>query len=644
MNFKKITLFLKKNFIPVLYLVLAILWEMGALLFFDCSPFIRRPLFLLMLLTIFVLLISLLRSRRLQGVLGAFFLFLQVGIVLACNYLFLSNGTIFEWSMFNMRNDAYATIEHIVISHGLIAFGALLWLAFIVVSIAYVRRCRRAGVLQGQKPAYRPRLIFLALLLLVFFIYRPGSHAEHANDSYEAMLYDANNNYQELGITANLAYEFIHRAEAVEVDTGHLENLDEKIYEKRLETSPYHAVSKGNNLVMILVESFEWYPFTIYDEATTAQIYPNLTQLISQSVTCDNFYAREKTDTAEALMLLGSNPSGKYLHYDFAENAFPYALPALFRAQAKELGFDNASVRSFHHNTGNFYNRKQLHQSLGFSSLTDIYDMEAYGVKNTWNTEQKERNLDSDAMACMKDEMFPKDRHFFTFWITFSSHGFYDERTNFREHYEKFDALGVFPKGDTNENYLRTYAAAIADLDKAIGIMMEDLKSKELLETTTILLIADHNTYYSNLSNYVKNIDTRFDPELYRVPFILYDQKLVTAMEENQTPRSITKFTTTADVIPTVLDVLGIPGWQNLYYGSTILNKRESIIYSRAYNLLLTDQFMGYSLTDIKYRAEDATEEDFEDFKQRALLQVERMRLLDQIFYSDYFRTHEYRP
>ena len=115
-------------------------------------------------------------------------------------------------------------------------------------------------------------------------------------------------------------------------------------------------------------------------------------------------------------------------------------------------------------------------------------------------------------------------------------------------------------------------------------------------------------------------------------------------MDEAGESRSITKFTTTADVIPTVLDLLGIPGWKNLYYGSTVFGDRESVIFSRAYNLLLTDKFMGYSLSDIKYRAEGTTDEDFQDFERRAILHVERMRLLDQIFYSDYFSTHEYQP
>ncbi len=265
-------------------------------------------------------------------------------------------------------------------------------------------------------------------------------------------------------------------------------------------------------------------------------------------------------------------------------------------------------------------------------------------MPETWLSELKERNLDSNCIAYMKDEMFPKDEHFFTFWISFCTHGFYDKRTTLQEYYERFDEYEVFPEGDQKQNYLRTYAAAVADFDKAIGMMMEDLEKKNRLDDTTILIISDHNTYYSKLSNYVKGIETRYNSELYRIPCMIFDRKLTAAMKENGEELHIDKFTTTSDIIPTVLDILGIPGWKNLYYGSTVFSDKESIVFSRAYNLFLTDKFMGSSLADIKFRAPDATEEDFAVFSEKAVAHVERIKLSDQIFYSDYFMNHAYQP
>jgi lipoteichoic acid synthase len=301
-------------------------------------------------------------------------------------------------------------------------------------------------------------------------------------------------------------------------------------------------------------------------------------------------------------------------------------------------------IQSFHQNSGSFYNRELAHRSFGFDQLYDIQDMKAYGLVNTWKL-RMERTLDSLTLNAMKDVMFLTDQRFFSFWITFSTHGFYNRRVNLTEYYERFDQLGVFPEGDKYQNYLRTYAAAVADLDKAIGMMFSDLSKKGLLDTTTIVLIADHNTYYNGLSNYVKNIDTQFNSELYRVPMIIYDQKLISAMDKAHDCRVISKFTTTSDVIPTLLDLFGIPGYDNLYLGSTIFNKdKESIIYSRAYNIFITDKFIGYSLNTLKYEALEATAEDEAAFVDRALTHLKKLQIIDKVFYSDYFSDHAYIP
>jgi len=383
----------------------------------------------------------------------------------------------------------------------------------------------------------------------------------------------------------------------------------------------------------------------LYSKEITEKLYPNLSKLVNESVLCTNFYSREKTDTAEALTLVGSNPTGKYVHDNFEENSYPYSLPNLFRQEAIAEGNKDVIIKSYHQNKGSFYNRSTAHKSFGFEELTDINEMEKFGVKNTWDTKQRERTLDSLTLNAMKDEMFSTENRFFSYWITFSTHGFYKNRKNLSEYYNKFDSLGAFPKGSKKENFLRTYAAGVADLDKAIGIMFDDLKKKDLLDKTTVVMVADHNTYYDGLSNYVKKIESHYNPELNRVPMIIYDQKLTGKMDAAGKGRTISKFTTTSDVIPTVLDLFKIPGWANLYLGSTIFNKdKESIIYSRAYEIFESNKYIGYSLNSIKYEAHDGTKETRADFEARALAHLNKLEITDKIFYSNYFSDHQYRP
>jgi len=639
--------YISANIIVIVYAVLSLSIELFSLIFFDCSPYILYPGIPLLLWSLIILMLVFVSGKKAKAVYSFVFLLIQCSLIIGCDYLFLSNGTVFEKSMFYQKADAFATIEQFCVSPVLfiVCIGLLAgYLAFVNV---YLRKCSRKeqGKIKYNKHA---RVISVAMdvLLVASLVCGTvfGSFAK-ANAGYEELLYNNRNSYQKLGISGNLFYEALRKADPDIVDISDLSDLDSFIYAERCDTSVYNGISRGNNLIMILAESFEWYPLTMYPEEITDQVYPNLTRLISDSIVCDNFYSREKTDTAEILTLVGSNPTGKYVHNHFAENDYPYSLPKLFRQDALNYNNGEVVIRSFHQNNGSFYNRSIAHKSFGFDELVDINAMEKYGVVNTWDGELHERTLDSLTMQAMKDEMFPTDSRFFTYWITFSTHGFYKERVTLSEYYELFDKLGIFPKGGEMENYLRTYAAAVADFDKALGIMLVDLENKNLLENTTIVIVADHNTYYNGLSNFAKEINTQFNPELYRVPMIIYDQKLADAMDEARRSRCVSKFTTTSDVIPTLLDLFGIPAWKNLYLGSTIFNDDvESIIYSRSYNMFITDKYIGYSLSDMRYEDPNSTEDMKEDFKARALIHLEKLKAIDKIFYSNYFSVNEYKP
>lgn len=642
----KITEFISANIIVIVYGVLSIALELFSLLFFDCSFFIKKPFFPLLLWLSLILMMFLIRGKRMKAFLTFLLLLLQCALIMGCNYLFLSNGTFFEKSMLNQRNDAYATIEQIYLTPALLTMCITLLVGYLIFLIIYVRKNRKTIKKKLSYGKRARRIAFGVNLLLVALLFAiPFCDAmKNKTIDYKKILYNADNNYQELGLSSNFVYEMISALIPNQIDTSNIGDIETCIYSERCDISDYNGISAGNNLIMILAESFEWYPLKMYSEDLTKKIYPNLSKLMSESICCNNFYSREKTDTAEALTIIGSNPTGKYIHNDFPNNAYPYSMPNLFRQAALEAGDEDVVIRSFHQNDGNFYNRLNAHKNFGFDELVDIKAMEEQGVINTWNTKQRERNLDSLTMESMKDEMFPTNKRFFSYWITFSSHGFYNERTNLKEYYDKFDELGVFPEGNKYESYLRTYAAAVADLDKAIGIMFEDLEKKGLLNKTTILMVADHNTYYNGLSKYAKEIDTQFKPELYRVPMLIYDQKLTASMKADNKSLSVSKFTTTTDVIPTLLDLFGIPAWKNLYLGTTVFKEdTESIIFSRAYNIFITDKYIGYSLNNLKYVDSDATQNTKDDFVDRALIYLNKLESIDRIFCSDYFCDHEYK-
>ncbi len=650
--------FCKKNILVFVYAVLAISFELVSIAFIGCYPFLTKPLYAALIFGILLSVLFLMRNTKMKAIFSCIFLTLQLVLDIGFVYLYDSNGTFFEWAMMNQRDDAFGTIEDLSLRWGLVATLCILLVGFIILTIILFKKVYKQDY---KYKATKPTRAVIGVLLSVcalFMVLNPVING--INDSklsyIDRFLYgEGDNKYQQLGITANAVYEFFNGTVVNSAIDYDLDGLEEFLFEGDdiyLNTSEYFGISKGNNLVYILVESFEWYAF-LYNctREQSLELYPNLNKFLGNSIYADSFYSREKTDTAEMLALLGSNPSNKYINYDFPTNSYPWSLPNMFRESVEASGNTVKQIMSFHQNTGSFYNRNELHESLGFDELIDIEDMAEYGVSNTWDEGSfvGERTRDSEVIEKMRDVMFPKTEageQYMTFWITFSMHGYYNERETFKEmgYYDKLDEVGAYPAGNgVKADYLRTYAAAVMDLDRAVGLMMEKLEANGQLDNTTIVMFADHNTYYNNLSYYAKDIEERYNSELYRIPFMIYDTKLKAAYEENEGTNVISKFTTTSDMLPTILDMFGIKGYKNLYFGTSMfVDGIESIIFSRAYGIFVTDKLICYSVKNLLYTSEGFTDEDLADFEARAKIHLEKLEYLDKVYYNDYFKTHEY--
>jgi len=654
---ERIKKFFKFNMLVFIYSICAILMELISICFTDCKPYLTKPVYPLVLFSLILLILFLFKSVKTKVTICSILLFAQVVLNVGLVYLYDSNGTYFEWAMINQRNDAFGTIEDLSLRWSLLTILMTIFVIYLIGSILTIKFFYKKDT---KHKTYKLTKIIISSLLAIcsiFIVLNPTISAiQSSKQSYvDRFLYsDATSKYQQLGISSNAIYETINGTIVDNLVKHDNKGIEKFIYEDEnalLATSPYFGISKDNNLIYILVESFEWYVFLENCTPEQSQIlYPNLNKFFSDSIYADNFYAREKTDTSEMLALLGSNPTGKYTNYDFPNNSFDWSLPNLFKEHVKNNGKDLVQIKSFHQNNGDFYNRNTLHENLGFEQLIDIEEMKEFGLVDTWkgNREKGQRTLDSETMLKMKDEMFPdtdSTNQYMTFWLTFSMHGHYKDRKILKPYYDKLDSVGAYPEGKgTKGDYLRTYAATVMDFDKALGIMMEKLEQNGDLENTTIVMFADHNTYYNNLSYYAKDIDERYNSELYRVPFMIYDQKLKTQYELNEGTNKISKFTTTSDMLPTILDIFGINGYKNLYYGTSMFVKNvESVIFSRAYGIFVTDKLICFGANDLLYKSSDFTKDDYESFLSRAETLLTKQEYLDKIYYNDYFKNHPLR-
>lgn len=630
--------FIKQNLIFVFFAILAALFEMYGLCFTDNGIIIYQPWFSLLIMLAIIGFTSLIRSYPWRVGVLAFVLVAIIGINSGFILLYDINGTSFDFTLLYQAGEGLQMLEGQLINFAYLVPCAILTVVFITYGVftAIIMKDKR------QKIEKRPRLHSISLALAIVFLGTSLVAPNIANyvdasdgNYYENILYNNEQEYKKFGITGEVLYQFVTGPFSNTRKLAEWDESSEFLFREKVTDGKYFGISEGNNVILMLAESVEWFPLTANPEVS-AQLFPNITRLMNEGIVANNHYSREKTDISEAQSLLGSYPLKDYTCNEYKQNAYPYALPNIYKNAV-----EGSVVKSYHNHASTYYNRNVFHKSLGFEQLYGIEHMTEYGAVDYQNT-IGERNLDSEMMTAMKDNMFLTDKPFFTYIISYSTHGgYYTERQSLKNYgyYDKLDEYGVYPATDNiYDNYIRTYAAAYLDFDKAIGIMLDDLESKNLLDKTTIVIYSDHNAYYDRMSYYGKGIE-KMQSEIFHVPMFIYDTKVKAALESEKKSNYIEKFTTTADIVPTLLNLLGIEYYSNLYFGNNVFSDAESIIYSRAYSCFITDDFLGYSLKSVVYKNDEFNETDF---TARAKKHLEKLKYIDAMYIKDFFSSHEF--
>jgi len=424
-----------------------------------------------------------------------------------------------------------------------------------------------------------------------------------------------------------------------------------KIYGNVNNSSEVFGVDHGNNVIVIMMESLEWFGFGdgTYDknfDNLSYEFAPNIYSLIygedylgdennynknNDAIVAKNFFAKSKTNMSEGQGIVGNYPIALPLT-DIANsdtpNAMGYSMPAVLR----RLGYQTTYV---HSHDISFYSRGKTHKYLGFDkvvgkdSIKDengkhIYTGDALDFDN-WDAEG---NFVQNAI----DHIIPKDRSkpFYTFYLNVSSHGAYTAKDNSHDgdalkyyDYVKYgeddcslDNNGRWQlnKPASEATYSNWYAnilehhsnisemmvyyqCGVKGLDDAIGIIMNKLKEYNIEDETTLLLYSDHFAYYDGLSHDFKGLDRNNNnvKELNIIPMIIsspgiknYNQTTQNKFIEND------RFASAYDVIPTLFDLLGVKFNENLYIGHSIF-KPMDVVFKE--NGVTKDMIVYYSNT-----------------------------------------------
>lgn len=649
---KKIIIeFFKQNWI-ILFTALAILlFEHVAVAVTSGAFYIQKPWILFYQILLIISILYALKTQFSRFIVSIVILVLYAFVDLIFIIIYEMTGQIFDYTMLELKNDAFGILESLPINVSYFFVCAILISAFIIFGGRYLRVYEKRVYKFNRNIVVKLGTIVMAGALLYLSISSQVSYRNY----YDEMLYsNTDNTYKKMGITSNFIsqmYEASTKKNDKEMDG--LELTSYLYDDNQIKLSNFKEnYDKKYNVITILCESFEWMSFIADEKAfpnglklkdptgqgrsqreLSQELFPNLHRFMSDSTVFANFHSKEKTDISENYSYLGVYPTASITNYDFAQNTISLSMANTLKALDK-----NIKCNIFHNGTNSFYNREIYERTVGFDNFYAYNEL----LKKDNFTDciaNGERNLDSELISCFADEIMPIDSRFYSYIITITGHGQYSYRKSLEPYYDKLSEYGISfdkTKDFTDiDNAFITYAATSLEVDKMIGCLYDELEERGLLDKTVITLFGDHNCYYQGLSNYVKKLPENFKDQSYDYPF-LYNVPCIMRVPGLQ-GRVVNKYSTTSDIVPSIYDALGINIYGNLLYGNSIYSREESILYSRAYNFFMTGDAIYTSLNNFKYQNKNV---DMYDLTNKTSRLVNKIKHIDQVFYNDYF-AHE---
>ena len=339
----------------------------------------------------------------------------------------------------------------------------------------------------------------------------------------------------------------------------------EEIYSKEdsKNKNSYTGKFKEKNLIFLQLEGIDNWLITKKDT-------PNLYAMMNNSINFTNHYSfytgGGSTFNSEFAVNTGFIGPLSYNQnvYSFNKNSFPYSMPNIF----KNEGY---VVNVFHMNSGEYYSRSINYKNWGFDNYYGLIDM--YKYKNEEYKLDRELILNTE----YSDLMFPTDTNFVNYIITYSNHlPFANTKGVCKQLYDldnKDNKDFVF-KEMTEEECVRRQTK---ETDDMVGLLLDKLREKDLLNDTVIVAFTDHYLYTLEDQTILKKYKETNNNLINKTPFFIWNN--------GKTKATIKKVTSQLNVLPTILNLYGIDYNSNYYIQSDALsNSYSGIVFFSDYS------------------------------------------------------------
>lgn len=375
----------------------------------------------------------------------------------------------------------------------------------------------------------------------------------------------------------------------------------------------YTGMFKDKNLIIIMMES-------VNDIMLDPDYYPNFNKLVSEGWYWENNYSPR--NSCATMNNEFSGMTGLYSIYNtctastYKKNTYATSIFNLFNKEENYVTF------SAHNYTQAYYPRKTIHANMGSG---EYYGVEKLGIP--YSNQYINWSNDDDFLEVMLeiiDKKTSNGENFMTWLTTVSAH------QPFTVNSEQGNAYYDMTRKTKYPTEIRRYMSKLKLLDLGLGILLEGLESRGILDDTVIVLFGDHYPYGISTSklNKVLPYDTKEDLNAERVPFVIYNSQM-----ESQV---FSDYTTYINIVPTLANLFDLEYDPRLYVGEDLLSEDyESLVVFADGSW--KNEFAFYNATKSKIKYYTSNEYTEEDIKRINDLIETKVKISSEVIKKNYF-------
>lgn len=365
--------------------------------------------------------------------------------------------------------------------------------------------------------------------------------------------------------------------------------------QENLPSNQYKGIFKGQNLIMIQVESLE--NFVINQKVNGQEITPNLNKFLANSLYFSNFYEQVYNGTSADADLMANTSV-----YPVRTGATFFRFPNdIYNSLPKLLRGAGYSTLAIHPDKGSYWNWMPALTTIGFEKTMD---------ETHFNTDEKIGLGISDGsyFKQIAPIIASEKQPFYTFMVTLTSHNPFELPDQYRK---------LVLSETLNKTKLGGYFQSINYTDEQIGDFLGTLDKSGVLDNTVVVIYGDHTGVHKYYNDEVKEVQPQENwwlDDTKRIPLIIY--------HKGMKGRDIGITGGQIDTMPTVAYLMGIneESYRRTVFGRNLLNTNKDFAV----------------LADKQYVGEAASNDELQH-------QIKGIDLADLIIRKNYFKEQGYK-